>query len=87
MISFSQHCFNWKQGKYTLLFEIESPEAFILKDNTYEFSLNQLNIESLEANKDLIKLSYENVIKSGINGYQPHSLTWNWVKPNLRKAD
>ena len=84
--SFVQHWSNWKEGKYTIFFEIDSPEAFILKDNIYEFSLNQLNIESLEANKDLIMLSYEDIIKSGINGYEPHKLTWNWVNRFLKKA-
>ena len=83
--SFIKHWFNWKQGKYTLTFEIESPEKFVLKDNIYEFSLNPLTIEMLEANKDLVPLSYEDQFKFGIEGYQPHKINWNWVNPILKK--
>ncbi|OQX90663.1 MAG: hypothetical protein B6D58_09755, partial [candidate division Zixibacteria bacterium 4484_95] len=54
LYSFIKHWFNWKQGEYTLIFEVDSPEKFILKDNVYEFSLNPLTIELLEANKELI---------------------------------
>lgn len=85
LYSFVNHWFNWKQGKYTVTFEVESPEQFTLKDNKYKFSLTPLNIELLEANKDIIQLSYEDIFKYGIDGYQPHNVTWNWVNPILQK--
>jgi hypothetical protein len=83
--SFIKHWFNWKQGKYTVTFEVESPEKFVLKDNVYEFSLNPLNIELLEANKELIPLAFEDQLKIGIEGYQSHKINWNWVNPVLKK--
>jgi len=48
LYSFIKHWFNWKQGKYTLTFELDSPKKFEIIDNTYEFTLNPLNIELLE---------------------------------------
>jgi hypothetical protein len=84
--SFIKHWFNWKQGRYTVSFEIESPENFVLKDNVYEFSLNPLNIEVLEANKNLVSLSYEDQFKFNIEGYKSHNIHWNWVYPMLRKV-
>ena len=87
LVSFIEHWFIWKQGKYKITFEIESPETFHLTDNIYEFSLNPLNIESLEANKDLIKLSFEDLVKSGIKEYQRHNPIWNWVNPIIKKVD
>jgi hypothetical protein len=83
--SFMKHWFNWKQGKYTMTFEVESPEKFSLKDNLYEFSLNPLNIELLETNKEFIPLSYEDQFKIGMEGYQPHKINWNWVNPLVKK--
>ena len=84
--SFIEHWFNWKQGRYTVIFEVNSPEKFILKDNKYQFSLNPLNIESLEVNKDLIALSYEDIFKWGIEGYKPHNVNWNWAYPILERV-
>ncbi len=84
--SFVKHWFNWKQGKYALTFEVDSPEVFSLKDNRYEFSLNQLEVELLESNKGLIETSYEDQVKYGVVGYEPHNPTWNWASPILRKV-
>jgi hypothetical protein len=66
-------------------FEVESPEKFVLKDNVYEFSLNPLNIELLETNKELIPLAFEDQLKIDIEGYQSHKINWNWVNPVLKK--
>lgn len=84
--SFIKQWFNWKQGKYIVTFEIESPEKFVLKDNIYEFSLNPMNIELLEANKELIPISYEDQFKLNVEGYEPHKISWNWVNPNFKKV-
>src|ERR1700686_4202545 len=33
LYSFIKHWFGWKQGKYTLTLDVESPERFRIKDN------------------------------------------------------
>jgi hypothetical protein len=85
LISFINRWPRWKQGKYTVTFEIESPEKFNLKDNLYEFSLEPMSIDLLEGNKDLIPLSYEDLYKLDIKDYKPHKPHWNWVYPILKK--
>lgn len=84
--SFVKHWFGWKQGKYTLTLEVESPERFKIKDNVHEFSLNALDIEGLEANKGMIESSYEDQMKAGVEGYSPKRPIWNWTYPVLRKS-
>ncbi len=83
---FIKQWFSWKQGKYTLTFEIDSPEKFKLKDNSYEFTLNPLNIEQLESNIDFIQLSFEDLLKFFTEGYKPHNPKWNWAYPILGKT-
>ena len=85
-ISFIKHWFNWKQGEYTITFDIESPEKFILKDYKYRFSFTPLDIEVLEKNKDLILLSYEDEIKNDTENYEPNKVLWGWRYPVVRKA-
>ncbi len=83
--SFIRRWSTWKQGKYSATFYVESPEVFELKDNSYEFSLNPLDIELLEANKEFVKLFFENQIKIGTEGYKAHEINWNWVNPSFNK--
>lgn len=85
LLSFIKTWFYWKQGQYRVTFEIESSEDFDLKDDIYEFSLNPLNIELLESNKEFIPLSYEDSLKWNIQEYQAHKPNWNWVNPLLKK--
>ncbi len=85
LFSYIKQRFNWKAGKYTIIFEIESSDNFKLTDNKYSFSLTALDIELLEKNKELIELSYENILKSVIQEYKMHTIIWNWRNPILKK--
>ena len=86
LCSFIKHWFNWKQGQYFISFEMESNDKFVLKDNEYTFSLNSLDIEVLEKNKDLIEIYYENDLKLfGIPDYKPIPVMWNWRNPIVKK--
>jgi hypothetical protein len=77
---------SWKQGKYKIIFDVESPEKFYLEDNVYHFELDPLSVDSLEANKNLIHLSIEDQINFNTKDYQAHLPNWNWVNPTLKKA-
>jgi hypothetical protein len=85
-VSFIKHWTNWKQGEYSITFDIESPEKFILTDNKYKFSFTPLDIEVLEKNKDLILLSYEDEIKNKQKDYQLNNVIWGWRNPVINKA-
>lgn len=68
-----------------MIYEVESSDRFILKDNRYTFTLTSLDIEALEKNKELIKLSYENQLKCLNTDYKPNNVFWNWRYPIVRK--
>jgi len=48
LYSFTKHAFPWKQGKYTVTIEMQSPENFSLVGNQRKFSLTSADIEKLE---------------------------------------
>lgn len=84
LYSFIKHSFNWKSGKYTLSFEMESPAKFILNDNEYSFELNAIDIEQIERNTDLIERVYEYEIKPLKDGEKRQKLLWAWRNPVLK---
>lgn len=75
--------FNWKKGKYTVVFEMSSPERFRLLDNVYHFELTTIDIEALEKNKETIDKEYENEVSTGPDGSAPNAIQWNWRYPNF----
>ncbi len=86
LTSFIKHSFNWKQGLYYMIFEIDSNDKFNLNDNKYSFSLSALDIEVLEKNKDTIEIQYENELKSVTDKeYELKTETWNWRNPIVKK--
>ena len=64
LYSFNKHAFPWKQGKYTVSIEIQSPERFSLVGNRREFSLTSIDIEKLEKNKEQLELGKRRFIHS-----------------------
>lgn len=84
LYSYINHSFNWKSGKYKLTFEFESPESFILNNNTYEFSLTPMDIEHVDKNKNLIEKSYEYDLLTVPEGEERKRLVWAWRNPVLK---
>jgi len=86
LISFVNHSFIWKAGKYTLEFIIESPEKFILKDYKYSFELTPIDIDTLDKNKKCIEDVVEEVGKVIENPeYKVEDIPYNWVYPSIKK--
>ncbi|MBU0519714.1 hypothetical protein KJ564_12360 [bacterium] len=86
LISFLRQWFNWKQGDYTVTFEVDSPEKFILMDNKYSFSINPIQIDLLQGNLEPLLKQFEDELNLGIEGYTPHKVHYNWVYPILKKS-
>ena len=86
LYSFIKQSFNWKSGNYSVIFEIESPESFILKDNEYKFELTSIDVEHIEKNKGLIERSYEYLLKPKKEDEVRQELVWAWRNPVLTKA-
>lgn len=84
LYSFNKHAFPWKQGKYTVTIEIQSPEKFIITDNIRDFVLTPLDVEELEKNKDFLELDYKRIL-TGINA-EDKQIKWFWRNPELIKT-
>ncbi len=86
MYSFIKQSFNWKTGQYSVSFELDSPEKFELLDHQYTFSLNPMDIEALENNKELIEVYYKNIFISPNEVKETPPIEWNWRNPILTKT-
>ena len=86
LYSFIKQSFNWKSGNYSVIFEIESPEKFILKDNEYKFELTSIDVEHIEKNKGIIERSYEYEVKPKKDEEVRQDLVWAWRNPVLTKT-
>ncbi len=82
--NYIKHAFTWKSGKYKVVFELESPEPFVIVDNVYEFSLTPIDIEELEKNKNSIEQDYvNNFVPKDNEAYR--QIHWNWRNPSIYK--
>lgn len=84
--NYIKHAFSWKSGKYKVVFELESPEAFNLVDNEYEFTLMPIDIEELEKNKAFIEQDYINEFVTNENTAHK-KVFWNWRYPSIYKRN
>lgn len=83
LYSFNKQAFPWKQGRYTVTIEMQSPEKFIVIDNVREFDLTPVDIDCLEKNKKLLEIDYERMIL-GIDE-EDDEFEWQWCHPVLLK--
>ncbi len=85
IITHNQNSFLWRSGSYTVTITADSPERYTLLDNTYKFSLNEVDIIELERNKPLIEKDLYNILVP-----QPpeqfEEVTWQWRHPQLFKS-
>ena len=82
LYNYIKQSFSWKVGKYTAHIDIESPEEFILQNNKIEFTLNSIDIEFLEKNKNQIRASFEELKEDKSN-----AVIWNWRNPQLNNIE
>ena len=71
--------FWWKAGIYEASFHVASPKDVQLKENIFNFSLSQDDVDQLNKNVDQIKTDIENIIKSEIPEYQGTQERWVWI--------
>lgn len=86
MYNYTKHSFSWKAGNYKVVYEIKSPEKFTLVGNKYEFNLNSIDIEELEANKDKIEQDYINAFYSK-EDEEYKEVSWNWKNPSITQIN
>ena len=83
LYTYVKRSFPWKQGTYSLTFEIDSPQSFRVDGHFfYSFVLDAVDIEQLEKNIALIERGYtEELIPRKED--EPE-LIWLWRYPQLR---
>jgi len=81
-----KQAFSWKAGKYKVVINIKSPDAFTIKDNEYEFLLTAVDVDFLEHNKEYIKLDYKNYMVPQ-KEEDIEKVNWNWRNPELKKLN
>jgi len=77
----------WKQGRYTVSFELSSPERFNVVNNEYEFHLSPVDAEALEGNKNFIETAYvQDYVPAAVGETRP-AIPWVWRYPPLKPCN
>jgi hypothetical protein len=74
--------FPWKQGSYSLMLEIDSPQTFRVLGHRYKFVLDEVDIEELEKNTVQVERDYRQRFIPRKEG-EPE-LVWLWRYPRLQ---
>lgn len=82
LVSFIKQSFNWRAGRYTARFEVESPDQFTLIDNQYSFELLPMDINTMEKNTSFIEKHYE---QQFIKNNDSQEIIWRWIHPIFKK--
>jgi hypothetical protein len=82
--SFVRQSFVWKPGSYRLRIELESPDAFNVKDDEYSFSLTPLQIQNLSDNLQFIETYYSNEVYPSQADHKPRQIPWKWTYPDMQ---
>lgn len=81
LCAYIKRSFAWKQGSYSLKFEVDSPQSFKIIGDMYEFSLTQVDVEELEKNTAQVERDYrERFIP---RKEEEPALVWVWRYPKL----
>jgi hypothetical protein len=84
LYSYIKRSFLWKEGSYTLTFELDSPQPFRISGNVYRFTLSPVDIEELEKNKEQVERDYRDRFISRKEGES--ALVWSWRYPQLQST-
>jgi hypothetical protein len=76
--------FWWKPGKYTLTFDIKSPDRAKLRIGEFEFVLAQSDVDALRDNLARIPIYYRNLVMSDVEDYKQEPISWAWRNVYLR---
>jgi hypothetical protein len=85
--SFVRQSFAWKPGSYRLRIELESPDAFNVKDDEYSFSLTPLQVHNLYENLQFIEPYYANEVDPPQAEDKSAQLRWKWIYPDMQRLN
>ena len=82
LYAYIKRAFQWKQGNYSLRFEVDSPQSYRIFGDVYEFSLTQVDVEELEKNTVQVERDYrERFIPKK---EEEPAMVWMWRYPRLQ---
>ena len=84
--SFIKQSFSWKPGSYHVKVILESPDAFVVLDAEYAFTLSPLQIQNLSDNLNHIEAYFANEVLPMKEGEQRVPINWNWAYPDMQKV-
>lgn len=83
LYAYIKRSFSWKQGHYTLTFEIDSPQSFRIVGESYAFSLSAVDIEEIEKNLAQVEPSYRDAVMPKKEDEGEPKIVWTWRYPRL----
>ena len=84
-INFIRKNFWWQAGKYTVSFQINSPEKLKQRQTKFQFELTQNIIEILKNNLDEVRTNSEYLVKSETPDFTGKPGSWAWFNVVLEK--
>jgi hypothetical protein len=88
LYSFVRQSFAWKPGSYRLRIELQSPDAFAVKDDEYSFSLTPLQVQNLSENLRFVETYYANEVDPPQQeDGKPAQIPWSWVYPDMQRLN
>lgn len=87
VMEFYKEYFFWKSGRYTVKFSVKSPNKVELVESSFAFELKTYEIEDLQKNMPVIKTEAKNLIYRGVEGFEPKSVSWQWVSTSLERTE
>lgn len=76
--------FPWKEGVYSLIFEVGSPQPFFISGHVYKFNLSSADVEELEKNREQVERSYRDQFI--LRQDDEPELFWVWRYPELKSV-
>ncbi|MDO8684992.1 MAG: hypothetical protein Q7N50_16120 [Armatimonadota bacterium] len=86
VLEFYKAGFWWKPGRYSVRFCIEGRDQARVRAQSWEFEMMPYDGDALQQNVDLVKIDFENTLKSHLPDFKPEPVPWAWryvplVKP------
>jgi hypothetical protein len=83
--SYIRQSFSWKPGSYRVKVMLDSPDAFVVIDDEYAFTLSPLQTQNLSDNLNYIEQYFANEVLPMEEGEQRAPINWSWAYPDMQR--
>jgi len=81
LMDFHKSSFCWKEGRYEVMFNIQSPSRYTMTRTKFVFKLTQHDADALRTNLDHIRTDYRQTLLTNVEGYKYETIPWVWRNP------